>query len=187
MADKVLAAAESEWSKGHRQTAAGNYLRSAFYRYESERFVAPADRRKADSYAKLLPHFQKAMTYRMPGFERLEVPYENTGLPCYWVPPLNPTGNDPVVVFFDGLDACKEITTLWSAPFMRERGIGVLCVDGPGQGELLRLRKIPSRSDYEVAGTAAFDFISRRPGIDPKRIGIMAMSMGVLRSPHRRL
>jgi dienelactone hydrolase len=47
----------------------------------------------------------------------------------------------------------------------------------------LRLRKIPSRSDYEVAGSAAFDFVSRWPGVDTKRIGIMAMSMGGYYAP----
>lgn len=183
MADRTLALAEREWEKGHRRTAADAYVRSAIYRYETERFVPPTDPRKTDSYAKLLPHFLKGMGCRVPGFEKVDVPYENASLAAYWIPPVNPTGNDPVVVFFDGLDACKELTVLWGGLFLRERGIGVLCVDGPGQGETLRLRKIPSRSDYEVAGSAAFDFVSRRPGVDKKRIGIMAMSMGGYYAP----
>jgi dipeptidyl aminopeptidase/acylaminoacyl peptidase len=183
MADKTLATADAEWAEGHRQTAAGAYVRSAVYRYETERFVPPTDRRKVESYATLLPHYLKGMSYRVPGFEKVDVPYENASLAAYWVPPLNPSGNDPVVVFFDGLDACKELTVLWGALFLRERGIGVLCVDGPGQGETLRLRKIPSRPDYEAAGTAAFDFVSKRPGVDKSRIGIMGMSMGGYYAP----
>ena len=183
MADKTLALAESEWEKGHRRTAADAYVRSAIYRYETERFIPPTDPRKTESYATLLPHYLKGMSYRVPGFEKVDVPYENASFAAYWIPPLNPTGKDPVVVFFDGLDACKELTVLWGGLYLRERGIGVLCVDGPGQGETLRLRKIPSRSDYEVAGSAAFDFISQRPGVDKKRIGIMAMSMGGYYAP----
>lgn len=183
MADKTLALAESEWTKGHHKSAADAYVRSAIYRYETERFVPPTDKRKTEAYTALLPHYLKGMSDRVPGFEKVEVPYENASLPAYWVPPLNPTGNDPVVVFFDGLDACKELTVLWGGLFLRDRGIGVLCVDGPGQGETLRLRKIPSRSDYEVAGTAAFDFVSGRPGVDKNRIGIMAMSMGGYYAP----
>lgn len=183
MADKTLALAEDQWEKGHRRTAADAYVRSAIYRYETERFVPPTDPRKTGSYAALLPHYFKGMSFRVPGFEKVDVPYENASLAAYWIPPMNPTGNDPVVVFFDGLDACKELTVLWGGLFLRERGIGVLCVDGPGQGETLRLRNIPSRSDYEVAGTAAFDYISRRPGVDKTRIGIMAMSMGGYYAP----
>lgn len=183
MAERTLALANREWAKGHYHTAAGAYVRSAIYRYETERFVPPTDPRKVASYETLLPHFLKGMQFRVPGFEKVDVPFENSSLAAYWIPPLNPTGNDPVVVFFDGLDACKELTVLWGGLFLRERGIGVLCVDGPGQGETLRVRKIPSRSDYEVAGSAAFDFVSRRPGVDTKRIGIMAMSMGGYYAP----
>ena len=56
-------------------------------------------------------------------------------------------------------------------------------MDGPGQGETLRLRKIPSRFDYEVAGTAAFDYLDARPEVDSGRIGLMAMSMGGYYAP----
>ena len=183
MADRTLALAEREWEKGHHRTAADAYVRSAIYRYETERFVPPTDPRKVGSYADMLPHFFKGMSQRVPGFEKVDVPYEGASLAAYWIPPANPTGNDPAVVFFDGLDACKELTVLWGGQYLRERGIGVLCVDGPGQGETLRLRQIPSRSDYEVAGTAAFNYVSQRPGVDKKRIGIMAMSMGGYYAP----
>lgn len=37
---------------------------------------------------------------------------------------------------------------------------------------------IPSRYDYEVPGRAAYEYLSRRPEIDPKRIGVMGFSMG---------
>ena len=163
MADKTLAHAEDEERRGHELTSMAAYVRSAIYRYASERFVHPEDPRKSDSYKKLLPHYEKGMKYRVPGFERVEVPYEEGPLAAYLLPPKNPTGSDPYVAFFDGLDGSKEITVLWGALALIERGVGVLCVDGPGQGETLRLRKIPSRPDYEVAGTAAFDFLDARP------------------------
>ena len=183
MADKTLALAEDEERLGHEQTSMAAYVRSAIYRYASERFVHPEDPRKSDSYSKLLPHYEKGMKYRVPGFERVEVPYEEGPLAAYLLPPKNPTGSDPYVAFFDGLDGSKEITVLWGALALIERGIGVLCVDGPGQGETLRLRKIPSRFDYEVAGTAAFDYLDARPEVDSGRIGLMAMSMGGYYAP----
>ena len=183
MADKTLARAGEEERRGHAQTSMAAYVRSAMYRYASERFVHPDDPRKAESYRKLLPHYEKGMKHRVPGFQRVEVPYEEGALPAYLLPPVNPTGRDPYVVFFDGLDGSKEITVLWGGLALAERGVGVLCVDGPGQGETLRLRGIPSRPDYEAAGTAAFDFLDARPEADSARIGLMAMSMGGYYAP----
>jgi dienelactone hydrolase len=183
MADKTLASAEAEEAKGHLETAANAYIRSAVYRYNCERFVHPDDPRKAQSYRELLTAYQKGMKYRVPGFERVEVPYEEGDLPAYWIPPENPTGNDPAIAFFDGLDTAKEFTALGGGLALRRRGIGVLCIDGPGQGETLRLKKIPSRPDYEVAGTAAFEYLNARKGVDSSRIGVMALSMGGYYAP----
>ncbi|MDA1000312.1 MAG: prolyl oligopeptidase family serine peptidase [bacterium] len=183
MAKKVEAFAGAEEKKGHLDTAAAACVRSAIYYYTSERFVHPEDPRKADTYRHLIPLYQKGMKRKIPGFERVEVPYEGDTLAAWWVPPANPTGNDPAVVFFDGLDASKEFTVLWGGFFLRERNIGLLCVDGPGQGETLRLKKIPSRPDYEVAGSAAFDYLAARGGVDNSRIGLMAMSMGGYYAP----
>ena len=183
MADKTLARAGEEERRGHAQTSMAAYVRSAMYRYASERFVHSDDPRKAESYRKLLPHYERGMQHRVPGFQRVEVPYEEGALPAYLLPPVNPTGRDPYVVFFDGLDGSKEITVLWGGLALAERGVGVLCVDGPGQGETLRLRGIPNRPDYEAAGTAAFDFLDARPEADSARIGLMAMSMGGYYAP----
>ena len=58
-----------------------------------------------------------------------------------------------------------------------------MCIDGPGQGETLRLGKIPSRFDYEVPATAAYNFVSTIENVDPDRIGIMGMSMGGYYAP----
>jgi dipeptidyl aminopeptidase/acylaminoacyl peptidase len=51
-------------------------------------------------------------------------------------------------------------------------------VDGPGNGEAIRFRDMPLRYDYEVAGTAAFEYLAARPDVDAKRIGVMAISLG---------
>jgi len=54
---------------------------------------------------------------------------------------------------------------------------------GLGQGEALRLQKIPSRPDYEVPGGAAYDYVASRKDVDPKRVAIMAYSMGGYYAP----
>ena len=183
MAERVEAQATREDDLGHALTAAGHWVRSAFYLYAAERFIRPDDPAKAASYRKVVENFQRGMRVRLPGFERVEVPYEDGPLPAYWIPPLDTPSPAPAVVFFDGLDVSKEFTALWGALALRERGVGCLCVDGPGQGEALRLRKIPSRPDYEVPGAAAYDCIAARKDVDPGRVGIMALSMGGYYAP----
>jgi len=183
MADKTLKLAEEEEKRGHLRTSSSAYIRSAIYRYTCERFVHPDDPRKVQSYRDLLPHYEKGMKYLISGFERVEVPYEDTTLSAYWLPPNSENKTNPAVAFFDGLDGSKEFTVLWGGLSLIERGIGVLCIDGPGQGETLRLKNIPSRHDYEVAGTAAFDYLDKRGEVDSSRIGVMAMSMGGYYAP----
>jgi dipeptidyl aminopeptidase/acylaminoacyl peptidase len=63
------------------------------------------------------------------------------------------------------------------------RGFHTLAIDGPGQGEALRLRNLYSRYDYEVAGTAAYEFVAARGDVDPERVAIMAYSLGGYYAP----
>ncbi len=183
MSDFVLNYGESELESGHSETASGAFIRSAVYLYTAEQLIPPEDPRKFESYKKVTARFYKGMRLRIDGFEKVEIPYEEGPLYAFWIPPDTKKENAPAVVFFDGADACKEITTLWAGLDLRSRGIGCLCVDGPGQGETLRLGKIPSRFDYEVPATAAYNFISSMKNVDSERIGIMGMSMGGYYAP----
>jgi dipeptidyl aminopeptidase/acylaminoacyl peptidase len=63
------------------------------------------------------------------------------------------------------------------------RGWHTLAIDGPGQGESLRLRDIKTRHDYEAAGTAAYTWIAARPEVDPKRVAVMGYSFGGYYAP----
>jgi dipeptidyl aminopeptidase/acylaminoacyl peptidase len=92
-------------------------------------------------------------------------------------------GPAPTVVLFDGLDNCKEMSVLFAGLEFAARGWNTLSIDGPGQGESLRLRDIKSRYDYEVAGTAAYEYVAGRPEVDPKRVAVMGYSFGGYYAP----
>jgi dipeptidyl aminopeptidase/acylaminoacyl peptidase len=72
---------------------------------------------------------------------------------------------------------------LWVREEFAVRGINLLIVDTPGVGEMLRLRGVPSRYDYEVPATASVDYLETRSDVDPNRIGIMAVSLGGYYAP----
>ena len=88
------------------------------------------------------------------------------------------TGRAPTVVVFNGMDNCKEMSILFNGLEFAARGWHTLAIDGPGQGESLRLRGMYARHDYEVAGTAAYDYVSKRPDVDAKKTVVMGYSFG---------
>ena len=90
----------------------------------------------------------------------------------------------PCVVFFDGLDVTKEIQYVArrARPDQaRHLGAG----DGrPGTGEAIRFRGlVPAPRLREVAGTACVDFLEKRADVDPKKIGVVAISLGGYYAP----
>jgi alpha-beta hydrolase superfamily lysophospholipase len=167
---------------GHELTAGTYYLHAGVYYLYSERFIPPGERKFA-SYRHAMHCFEEGYRRRYPTIERVEVPYENgTLLPAFYMRAPG-AGRKPAVVCFDGLDLSKEMSILFAGIELANRGISTLAIDGPGQGEALRLRGMPSRYDYEVPGTAAYEYVAGREDVDPSRVAIMAFSMGGYYAP----
>jgi pimeloyl-ACP methyl ester carboxylesterase len=76
------------------------------------------------------------------------------------------------------MDNCKEMSVLFCGLEFAARGWNTLAIDGPGQGESLRLRDLYARHDYEVAGSAALDFVCARADVDPQAVVVMGYSFG---------
>ena len=114
-----------------------------------------------------------------PQIKKVDVPYENGALAAFFITaPGAEKKAAPTAVVFNGLDNCKEMSAIFAGLELAKRGINTLAIDGPGQGELLRLRHFHSRPDYEVAGTAAYEYVAQRPEVDPERVGVMGYSFG---------
>jgi len=177
MADHVAKLGEYAEVKGHRLTAADYYMRAGYYYYTGERMVYPGEL-KSRIYAKALKYFNMGFPIRYPHFERVTVPYENTTLPAYFVKAQGVIGPAPTVVVFDGLDNCKEMSSLFCGLEFARRGWNTLAIDGPGQGEALRIQKLPSRWDYDVPGKAAFDYVASRKDVEKSQVAIVGYSFG---------
>ena len=180
LGDRVRNLAVEAEARGHALTAAAASLRATSYYQIGERFRTPKDEAALAAFRAGVSCFHRyaALTDR-PRIEVVEVPYLETALPAYFVHAENTTAaRRPCLVFFDGLDITKELQYLRGVPDLVRRGISCLVVDGPGNGESIRFRGLPLRYDYELAGSAAVDYLETRPDVDPGRLGVMGISLG---------
>jgi alpha-beta hydrolase superfamily lysophospholipase len=182
MAGRMEKTADEAAAKGHQATAGNYYLRAGMYYYTGERMVPPGEQ-KLGIYRKSLRCSQAGLQRRYPNLEIVDVPYESSSLAAYFLKSPHAQGAAPTVVLFNGLDNCKEMNVLFAGVELAFRGFHTLAIDGPGQGESLRLRNHPSRYDYEAAGTPAYDYVASRKDVDPKRVAIMAYSAGGYYAP----
>jgi dienelactone hydrolase len=185
VADRVRAHAEERSASGHRVTAAGFYRRACMLYQMAERFRTPKDAAGLAVFRTSVDCFKRfAELQTDQKIEPVEVPFENGSLPGYFVHAKNTSNpRPPCVVFFNGLDVNKELQFSRGVDDLVKRGLSCLVMDGPGTGEAIRFRNYYLRHDYEVAGSACIDYLEKRADVDPKRIGVMAISLGGYYAP----
>ena len=187
MGDKIANRGRDAVRAGHKLTAASCYMRASRYYQTGERFIHPRSQRSQDVYAQAVGLFKEAAgIIRHPRIETVEVPYENTSLPALLVHPDPEASRGrpaPAMVFFDGFDVTKELQYGYGVPDLAARGIGCLIVDGPGNGESVRFRNLPLIAETERYATAAYEYLAGRREFDPRRIGVMALSLGGYYAP----
>ena len=180
-AEKNERLAEEYEKDGFSVTANGFYLRAARF-YQNEAIYQPeSDARMLPTFHKTLDMYKRAWQLVRPAFELVEIPYEGIKLPGYLSKPRgNPDQRFPAVYAFGGADSTPVGSggAAWTA-----RGMIYLFVDGPGQGQPLRLHNVPAPPDSERVGKAVIDYMVSRPDIDPNWIGITGGSMGGYTAP----
>lgn len=182
MGDKVAAIADAAAGERREITAGNNYMRAGNYYYSAERFIPPGADKMA-MYDKALRCYRAALKRLYPNVEPVDVPYEGQSLAAYFMKAPGVTGRVPTVVLFDGMDNCKEMSVIFAGIEFAKRGMHTLAIDGPGQGETQRLRQIHSRPDYEVPGTAAYEYVASRADVDANRVAVMGYSFGGYQAP----
>jgi hypothetical protein len=187
MGDVVEARGRAAEADGYKLTAASCFLRATRYYQTGERFLQPKSQRGMEVYAKSVTTFRDAAAIlRTPRIEHVEIPYEGTSLPALLVHPDREAAGAhpaPAMVYFDGFDVTKEIQYGYAVPDLAARGVGCLIVDGPGNGESVRFRKLPLIAETERYATPVYDYLASRPEFDEKRIGVMALSLGGYYAP----
>jgi dipeptidyl aminopeptidase/acylaminoacyl peptidase len=122
------------------------------------------------------------MAYSLYPMERVEIPFEGKSIPGILC--LTPSRKKaPTVLYVPGMDLHKENGINYLNNSYIKRGMNVLAIDGPGQGESL-IRKIwVNEENYGRAGKAAIDYLVARPEVDSKKIGIHGTSFGTFWGP----
>lgn len=138
---------------------------------------------KANYFRKSQENFRAAAKLHDPPIEIITVKCGDEEYDGYFCHPRNPSDNKwPAIFFIGGADAFAE-EIFFSGRELIERGYAMLLVDTPGRGSSMYLKNIPTRADYEVPGTACFDYLFSRPEIDPDRVGLMGISMAGYYAP----
>ena len=108
-----------------------------------------------------------------PPAEPVRVPYAGSTLAAYLRVPAGPP--PPIVIMIPGLDSVKEELQA-TAEHMLRRGLAVIAIDGPGQGEAEY--EFPIEPAYERVVTAVADYLKGRADVDPGRLGVFGVSLG---------
>lgn len=177
MGARLETVADAAEAAGHKMSAGSYYLRAGMYYFTGERFIPPGEL-KRETGRKAIELQTRGILWRYPNIEKIEVPFEGKTLPALFMKAPGVSMRAPTVVVFDGMDNCKEMSVLFAGLEFAARGWHTLAIDGPGQGESLRLRELYARHDYEAPGAAAYDYVSSRPDVDPKKVIVMGYSFG---------
>lgn len=162
---------------GHRVTARRNYYTAAVLHgaaqwpiFENSDVNRELDGRKLDCYrryAALADHH----------VERVEVPFGDASLPGWLHLPAG-AGPFPAVLSIDGMDGFKEMQVALDADPLLSRGLAVLAIDGPGQGECTLRGIHVTAGNWREVGPAALAWLRSRPEIDGERLAVHGISFG---------
>ncbi len=178
MADKLIALADEDETRGRGFSAAAKLERAALYLITAERMQGHGHPGRQATYARALDTFARSTALGRFDRERVDVPLDGGVMPALYTRAPG-DGPKPVVVYCNGLDSCKELL-YWSRlpEALARRGISTLCVDQPGSGEALRLQGLPVDPHSEHWASKAVDWLETQPDVDPARIGMTGISLG---------
>lgn len=162
------------WEEGRRLSAVASFL-TAMRAYHLSYFLSVDDEDlHRRGLAKMVECHDRVLGYQEPPVEKISIPFPEHDLTGLLSLPRGDSPS-PLVIVLPGLDSTKE-TRHGSRASLLRRGLGVLSLDGPGQGEMST--RLPLRHDYEVAVGAAIDALEQRGDVDTGRIGLIGASLG---------
>lgn len=165
---------EEAWADGRRFSAIAEF-QTAYKSYHLAYFISVDDVELHErGLRKMVEVHDRIMPFERPAIEKVEIPFEDTHILGLFSKPQG-VDNPPVVIVLPGLDSTKETRHSGRQGLMK-RGMAVLSLEGPGQGEVSL--RMPIRPDYESTAAAAIDYLASRGDVDADRIGVNGASLG---------
>ena len=176
--------AEKSLTNEHKVSARETYLRASNYYRIAEFFIHQdaEDPRILELSSKSSKCFQKAGELFQPKFEVLEIPYENTTLPAYFIKADN-SKPKPTIIIYPGLDGTGEELYFGGGAAAIRRGYNCLLFEGPGQGRVIRERELKFPPDWEAVVTPVVDYLITKDDVDPDHIALYGLSFGGYLAP----
>jgi dienelactone hydrolase len=172
-------AAERLLAEGRTVSAADMFHRASACYHWSQYLARVRSEQKAEGRRGRVRCYRRAVECFPFPIEPVSARFDGAALPGYLHLPerAEATGEPPAcVIMVNGADSVKEEYHNWARQFVR-RGLAVLTIDGPGQGEMVGV--IPMVPDaWERPMGAAVDALAARGKVDAGRIGIWGSSMG---------
>jgi dipeptidyl aminopeptidase/acylaminoacyl peptidase len=161
------------------QSAAEHLSRAAAtYHFAKYLFVQDMDQMRV-AHRKAVECLDLALPHLDPPGERVTIPYEGKHLVSTLRKPRG-VRKAPVVIMTMGLDSAKEELVTFQTNYL-DRGLAILAVDGPGQGE--GEYDFPIRHDYENVVGPIIDWLEKRDDVDATRVGVWGISLGGYYAP----
>ena len=183
LARKLEGFARVDEENGRALTAGKKYLRACVYWFTAERMASHRSSTKLELYRAMLESFGRGVRLRGEPIEFVDLPYEATTLPALFYRAPG-EGRRPAMIHFDGFDVTKEWMHLCGmSRELAARGVSTLMVDHPGIGGALRLQGLAMNPESERWAAASMDWLARRPDVDARRVGVVAMSLGGYYAP----
>lgn len=186
IAEKIESQANSYALKEQYFSAMSAYLRSSNYYRTSFFFLdeTPDNPRIKSAYLKSKETFENAIKQANINYKKITIPFGDVSLPGYL---FLPTGSNkvkpPLLIDTGGGDATKEECFFNTTVGALQRGWASFIFDGPGQGELLRIKQIPFRADWHNVITAVIDHLLQTDLFDTDKITLYGSSFGGYLAP----
>ncbi len=168
---------------GNRLTARFAWQRASNYHRASQFYMLGQDARKIPTLRKVQDTFRAAMPHFDHACEVVEVPYEGTTLPGYFVPARTGAGPRPTILYLNGADSLSEEAYFTVALPASMAGYHCLVYNAPGVGRTLYEKGIPTRPDCEHFVTPTVEFLLKRKDVDPKRLCVVGESFAAYLVP----
>lgn len=171
-AQRYEATAQVASAAEHRHSAREWWQMAANYYHFIQMFLDGAQREKYRT--KCWQAYEQLATLVEPQAQRVTIPFQNMTLPGYL---RIAHAGAPCVILLGGFEYAKEAELHQCGEYFLQRGMSVLCFDGPGQGE--NAANSSMRGDFETIIAAVIDFLdSQAEQVDSSRIGLFGISLG---------